>query len=246
MKIVASIHLKVKVILASVLAIIVCVLAVSAHYIFNNPVVDASVATKEDIVVIIDAGHGGIDSGTLSADGTLEKDINLKIALNLNEFLQSMGIKTLLTRDSDVSIHNDSAVTIREKKVSDIHNRLNLVESTDNSVLVSIHQNYFTQSKYNGAQVFYSKNNPNSEIIAQIIQQNIADNLQKDNSREIKQSGSEIYLLHKTTAPAVMVECGFLSNPDESEKLQDEKYQQKIAFLIAISLSDYINTAEEK
>lgn len=245
MKIVASLQLKAKAILAAALALIICVLAIGAHLIFNEPVIDASVSYKEDIVVIIDAGHGGIDGGTQSADGTLEKEINLKIALKLNDFLLNMGIETVLIRDSDISVHDESAVTIREKKVSDIHNRLNVVESTENAVLVSIHQNYFTQPKYSGAQVFYSKNNPDSGVIADIIQRTIADCLQKDNSREIKQSGSEIYLLHNTTAPAVMVECGFLSNPDEAQRLKDEAYQQKIAFLIAISLYEYINTAEE-
>ncbi len=245
MKIVASIHLKAKVILASSLAFIICVLGVSAHLILSESVIDASVSVKEDIVVIIDAGHGGIDGGTQASDGTLEKEINLKIALKLNDILNSMGIKTMLTRDSDKSIHNDGAVTIREKKISDIKNRLQIVESTDNAVLVSIHQNYFTQSKYNGAQVFYSKNNPQSKTIAEIIQRNIADYIQRDNSREIKQSGSEIYLLHNVTAPAVMVECGFLSNTEEANKLKDDNYQQRMAFIIAISILDYINTAEE-
>lgn len=246
MKIVASLHLKAKIVLASALAFIICVLAVSAHFIFNEPVIDASSTNlNKNIIVIIDAGHGGLDGGTQSADGTLEKEINLKIALKLNDFLKSMGIKTILTRDTDISICDDDAVTIREKKISDIHNRLNIVESTENAILVSVHQNYFTQSKYYGAQVFYSKNNSDSKIIADIIQRNIANYLQKDNSREIKQSGSEIYLLHNATAPAVMVECGFLSNPDEAEKLKDETYQQKIAFLISISIFEYINTAEE-
>lgn len=245
MRIVASIQLKAKVILASALAFIICILGISAHFIFNYPVIDASVLVKEDVTVIIDAGHGGIDGGTQAADGTLEKDINLKIALMVNDFLKSMGVKTVLTRDSDTSIHNDGAVTIREKKISDIKNRLNIVESTDNAVLVSIHQNYFTQPKYSGAQVFYSKNNPHSRQIAEIIQRNIADYIQTDNSREIKQSGSEIYLLYNTTAPAVMIECGFLSNPQEADKLKDENYQQKIAFIIAVSIMDYLNTAEE-
>ena len=115
-------------------------LAVSSAMVYLNDNFD-----KEDIVVIIDAGHGGIDGGTQSADGTLEKDINLKIALKLNDLLQNMGVETVLIRDSDISVHDESAVTIREKKVSDIHNRLNVVESTENAVLVSIHQNYFTQ-----------------------------------------------------------------------------------------------------
>ena len=156
-----------------------------------------------------------------------------------------MGYDTVLIRDTDVSIHDESAVTIREKKVSDLKNRLKTVESTNNAVLVSIHQNFYTQSKYSGAQVFYSGNNPESEHLARTIQKNISDYIQTENTREIKKSGSEIYLLKKTTVPAVMVECGFLSNTEEAQRLKNENYQQEIAFIIAISISDYINTAEE-
>lgn len=244
MKIVASLRLKARIILSVTLAAIIGLLAVSSHIIFNRPVTQASINVRKDIVVIIDAGHGGIDGGTSAADGTPEKEINLSVALKVDEFLKSMGIKTVLTRNKDVSIHSENAVTIREKKVSDIKNRLKIVESAENSVLLSIHQNHFTQSKYSGAQVFYSKNNPESKIIADIIQRNIIDFIQPDNSRETKCSGSEIYLLHNVSAPAVMVECGFLSNPDEAEKLKNENYQQNIAFIIALSILEYITSAE--
>ena len=244
MKIVASLKLKVKILLSVTLVAIIAVLSVGSHIIFNRPVTEASVNVRKNIVVIIDAGHGGIDGGTSAADGTSEKEINLKIALKVNDFLKSMGVRTVLTRDRDISIHSKNAVTIREKKISDIKNRLSIVESNENSVLLSIHQNHFSQSKYSGAQVFYSKNNPDSKIIADIIQRNIIDYIQPDNSRETKQSGSDIYLLHNVSAPAVMVECGFLSNPDESEKLQNENYQQNIAFVISLSILEYISSAE--
>lgn len=245
MKIVASLRLKAKILLSVTLVVILSGILICARIVFRDPAIDASGPIKDKPTVIIDAGHGGIDGGTQAADGTLEKEINLAIGLKVNDYLISMGYDTVLIRDTDTSIHDESAVTIREKKVSDLKNRLKIIETTDNAILLSIHQNYFTQSKYSGAQVFYSGNNPESETLARTIQTNIADYIQTDNTREIKKSGSEIYLLNRATVPAVMVECGFLSNPDEARMLKDENYQQEMAFIIAISISDYIKTAEE-
>ncbi len=194
--------------------------------------------------VIIDAGHGGPDGGTSADDGTLEKDLNLQIAKKVNSVLESMGVKTVMIRTEDISVHDNSASTIREKKVSDIKNRLKVINGTEDSVFVSIHQNHFSQSKYNGTQVFYSKNNPHSQLLADSIRQSVISVLQPENSREIKQSGSDIYLLYHAESPSVMVECGFLSNYEESEKLKNENYQQKLAFLISLGIMEFINNTE--
>ena len=156
-----------------------------------------------------------------------------------------MGIKTLMTRNEDVSIHDETAETIRQKKVSDIKNRLKMINETEEAVFVSIHQNHFSNSKYSGTQVFYSKNHPHSQTLANYIRLPIISNLQPENSREIKQSGSEIYLLYHAKNPAVMVECGFLSNENETQKLKNNQYQQKLAFLIALGIVDYLKTTEE-
>ena len=206
--------------------------------------VDVSVSDPKYKTVIIDAGHGGPDGGTNADDGTLEKDLNLQIALKLNDFLKTMGIETVMIRTEDISVHDDDAQTIREKKISDIKNRLSVMNNTDNSVFVSIHQNHFLQSKYSGLQVFYSKNNHESRILADFVRQSVITSLQPDNSREIKESGSDIYLLYHATIPAVMVECGFLSNYDETQNLKDEAYQRKLAFLIALGITDFINNTE--
>ncbi len=195
--------------------------------------------------VIVDAGHGGPDGGTSADDGTLEKELNLQIAQKLNDILISMGVNTVMIRTEDISIHDDTADTIREKKISDIKNRLSIMNNTDDSVFVSIHQNHFSQSKYNGTQVFYSKNNSESLTLADCIRHSVITELQPENSREIKQSGSDIYLLYHAQIPAVMVECGFLSNYEETEKLKDENYQRKLAFLIALGIMDFINKTEE-
>ncbi len=197
-------------------------------------------------VIIIDAGHGGVDGGAVSADGTTEKDLNLDIALKMNDYLQNLGYKTILTRSDDVSIHDSDAGTIRQKKVSDLHNRLDIINSTPDSIFVSVHQNYYTQSKYSGTQVFYSVNNPDSEKLAQSIQTSVVTLLQPDNNRQIKQSGSSIFLLHNATAPSVLVECGFLSNAQETEKLKNEAYRMQMAQAVCKGIINYLNGMESE
>ena len=244
MRIVASARIKIRLVFALILVAIFSVLTAGTKYVIEKSTVNAS-AQSTTFTVIIDAGHGGVDGGTSAQDGTLEKDINLQIAHKLNNILQSFGIETVMTRSEDVSIHDNSAETIRQKKISDLKNRLNIINNTDNAIYVSIHQNHYSDSKYSGAQVFYSKNNPNSELLAQKIRTPIVSYLQKLNTREIKQSGNEIYLLNNAEVPAVMVECGFMSNQNETELLKNEKYQRKLTFTIAVGIIDFINSSEE-
>ncbi len=245
MKIIASKKIKSRLYLLIILISILSGLTVGNQLVNHFTAIDVSSNNFIQKTVIIDAGHGGPDGGTSAADGTLEKDINLQIAIKLNEILDSMGIKTLMTRNEDVSIHDETAETIRQKKVSDIKNRLKMINETEEAVFVSIHQNHFSNSKYSGTQVFYSKNHPHSQTLANYIRLPIISNLQPENSREIKQSGSEIYLLYHAKNPAVMVECGFLSNENETQKLKKNQYQQKLAFLIALGIVDYLKTTEE-
>ena len=191
-------------------------------------------------IIIVDAGHGGEDGGTQSADGVLEKDINLAISLKINDVLSEQGFKTVLVRDGDYLIYDESSSTLREKKVSDIHNRMKIMEEYENCIFLSIHQNYFKQSKYSGAQVFYSKNNPESRLIAAEIQGAIVEDIQSDNTRQIKESTTDVYLLYHAKVPAVMVECGFMSNSEEAAKLSDEEYQQKMAESVVKGLKNYL------
>ncbi len=208
-------------------------------------VVEVTAERPKYKTVIIDAGHGGPDGGTSSQDGTLEKEINLQIAQKVNEFLNAMGVNTVMTRTEDISIHDSSATSIREKKISDIRNRLSLMNSTTDSVFVSIHQNHFSEEKYRGTQVFYSKNHPHSQILADSIRLSVISSLQPENSREIKPSGSDIYLLYHAQIPAVMVECGFLSNYEEAKNLKNEEYQCKLSLMIALGIVDFLNKTEE-
>lgn len=222
-----------------------CAVIISALLIFGIDIVytnaTAEEAKNELPVIIIDAGHGGEDGGAQSSAGILEKDINLSISKKLEALFDSFGFQTVSVRDEDKLIYDSTCGSMREKKVSDIHNRMKLMQAYPNSIFISVHQNHFSESKYYGAQVFYSKNNPESEIVAESIQKSIVDKLQKENERKIKPSGTEIYLLYHATTPAVMVECGFLSNGGEAQLLNDENYQKKIAVAIFGGVTEYLN-----
>ncbi len=195
--------------------------------------------------VIIDAGHGGEDGGAIGVDGIIEKDLNLPIALEVAKLLKKDGINVVLTRDGDYSIHSDEATSIREKKVSDIHNRFAIIEDTDDCIFVSIHMNHYDSQSCSGAQTFYSDNNDESNILAQAIQSSIKKDLQPTNERQIKPATSSIYLLYYAQVPAVLVECGFISNPKESKQLQDEMYQKDMAKSIYKGILDYFGKDSE-
>lgn len=189
--------------------------------------------------IIIDAGHGGEDGGAVGIDGTVEKQLNLEIALKLNDILSVMGYETRMVRTSDISIYNGNPKTLREKKVSDIRNRAAIMEEYENCLYVSIHQNKYEDSSIWGAQTFYSPNDSESKSLAQFIQSTIATELQPNNKRLIKQSGTSIYVLYNATKPAVMVECGFISNSNELLQLKSEEYQSKMAFSIMSGIINY-------
>lgn len=205
-----------------------------------------SVATSNILplepVIIVDAGHGGIDGGAQSSTGISEKDINISISKKIGNLLSLMGYKVIYTRDNDDIPYPESCKTTRQRKVWDIHRRLDIMKENSNCIFLSIHQNHFTQSKYSGAQVFYSHTMPESKSVAECIQQAIVANIQNDNTRQIKQSGSEIYLLYNAVSPAVMVECGFLSNAGEALLLNDDSYQSKMSLSIVQGLTQYLKS----
>ena len=213
-----------------------CVLCVAFLLLFSGCA--AYTATQPHTgVVLIDPGHGGFDGGTVAIDGTNEKHINLSISLMLRDMLAVCGVAVDLTRDTDAALEDASAVSIREKKVSDMRNRLTMYATAD--LVISIHQNHFSVPKYHGTQVFYSDNHPDSRLLATSIRASVIRRLQPENTRELKKASDGIYLLHHTTVPAVLVECGFLSNPDELERLKDVVYQQKTAWTILLGYWDY-------
>lgn len=182
--------------------------------------------------IIIDPGHGDPDGGAVGIDGILEKDINLAISKKLRNFFSAAGYHVIMTREGDSEIYDKDSDTIRKKKVSDLKNRLSIANSHPGVAFLSIHQNIFSSSSSSGAIVFYSPNNDESKRLAEYIQTDIKKMLQPDNNYKVRQVNDDIFLLYNAKSPAVMVECGFLSNPSDCRKLQDETYQNKMAFAI--------------
>jgi len=189
--------------------------------------------------IILDAGHGEPDGGTRGVGGESEKDINLSITLKTAQLLTLYGFDVMLTRPGDDGIYSNNAKTIRQKKVEDMHKRLAIVRDRPNSLFVSIHQNYYEGYSV-GCQIFYSPNNEESKLLAQTVQDTFKNLLQPDNNRKIKASDRSLYLLHNIKSPAIMVECGFLSDVKEARLLNTEDYQRQVAFCITSGLTEYI------
>lgn len=187
--------------------------------------------------VLIDPGHGGFDGGAVAEDGTTEKHLNLAIAQCLRDMLYICGVSVEMTRQTDIGLESSYADSIREKKSSDMQQRLSMYEEAD--LVISIHQNHFSIPKYSGTQVFYSPNHPDSAALAETIRQSVIKYIQPQNTRELKQATDGIYLLYHTDTPTVLVECGFLSNPEEREKLKMPAYQQQMAFSILAGFWNY-------
>lgn len=187
-------------------------------------------------VWIIDAGHGGEDGGAVAADGTKESDLNLAVAERLDALLALLGEETRMTRTEDVSIHDGSASTLRQKKRSDLENRVSLVNSTQGAILVSIHQNSLPTSKQtHGAQVFYGKKE-GSAALAKAVQLALNRTVNIGNEKTEKAMDSSIFLMKNADAPAILIECGFLSNAEEAKLLKGGAYQQKLAVTIAAGI----------
>lgn len=190
--------------------------------------------------VIIDAGHGGEDGGAV-VESVNEKDINLDISLKLENALKVMGYDVIMIRSEDKLIYNpQKCKTMRQKKSSDIHKRTEIVNNQKNAILISVHQNKYPSPSSKGTQVFYSPNNSESEMLAQSIQSSVCQMLQNKNTRMIKKSGSNIYLLYNAKIPAVMVECGFMSNPAERKLLLNDEYQDQMVYCILCGILNYI------
>ncbi|MCL2107586.1 MAG: N-acetylmuramoyl-L-alanine amidase [Oscillospiraceae bacterium] len=221
-------------------AVVFFALALAVALFFTRRAVStAATQTGTATKVLIDAGHGGEDGGAVGVEGLVEKDINLPVALKLESFMRALGFQTEMTRREDKAIYDGGAETLREKKVSDIRNRFAMMEKLGpNGLFLSIHQNKFGE-RNRGTQVFYSKNDPRSRILAERIQSGVVGMLQPDNQRQVKPSGTEIYLLYHAEIPAVLVECGFISNYEEAMQLKRDEYQNQMAFAIACGVIDY-------
>ena len=195
-----------------------------------------------DKLFIIDAGHGGEDGGAVAFDSTEEKAINLEISRKLSLLFDIFGINHISIRTEDISVGDTSLETIRKRKVSDIMRRYEIINSYENSVLISIHQNMFSVEKYSGTQVFYAPEDEDSARLAQIIQNTVRENLQQDNNRKIKAADKSIYLLYNAKRPSVLIECGFLSNMNELDLLKNDSYQLKLAYFLSKAITEFLIT----
>lgn len=223
------------------LFLIMMVCAVSVYfYVGDDVAVAVSLGQKQQKTVIIDPGHGGFDGGAVASDGTVEKEINLNISLTVAKLLKQNGVCVIMTREKDVSTEDTESSEIASKKRSDLKNRLELMKDYPDSVFVSIHLNKFTTSSAFGSQVFYS-DNEDAKMLGDTIQRSIVNLVQHDNMRVNKKATSSTYLLYNATVPAVLVECGFLSNAGELALLKQEDYQQKIAFSIYCGIMEYFS-----
>lgn len=200
-------------------------------------VLKENAGVSREHTVIIDAGHGGIDGGATSCTGVLESAVNLEIALRLDDLMHFLGYKTVMIRTTDRSVYT-SGTTIAAQKVSDLRERVRIVNEAPGGVLISIHQNTFSDSRYGGAQVFYSENE-NSKLLATALQKKWVSVLNPDSRRTAKK-GEGIYLLQHISQVGVLVECGFLSNPKEEAMLRSADYQKKMCCVIAATVSGFL------
>ena len=201
---------------------------------------NASVKAKNDeFVVVLDCGHGGPDGGAVAADGTVEKDINLRLGFQLRELLTSFGYKVVMTRDKDEFICDDHNASLREQNISDLHNRLDIAESYPNSIFISLHMNKFSEEDSWGSQLFYSPNDKRSGELAGMIQKRLLADTQKGNERALKEMDESVYIIYNATHPALLLECGFLSNIKERENFKDNEYRSKFVFDIFEGIIDF-------
>ena len=201
-------------------------------------VVSENLSGERRHCIIIDPGHGGEDGGAVSYTGEPESHYNLEISYILKDLLNFLGYSTKMLRTENISIYS-SGTTLAQKKISDLKERVRIANETGNAIFLSIHQNHFSDNRYSGAQVFYAAFD-GSKALAETIQDSFTSALNTRNKRQIKK-GSGIYLMEHIQCPGVLVECGFLSNPEENAKLKNPEYQKQLCSIIATSLSRYIS-----
>ncbi|MGM9636568.1 MAG: N-acetylmuramoyl-L-alanine amidase [Eubacteriales bacterium] len=237
----------VKSLVSALLAAIAICLATAVLLVWILPLFGSILADNRETVkpvetkktIILDPGHGGEDSGAVGVNGSYEKDLNLSLALIMRDLLTLAGYTVVMTRETDELLY-DPDVNLT-KKSQDLKNRLNFENLYPDAVFVSIHMNKFPIEKYNGLQVYYSPNNDQSRELATVIQSDVRELLQTDNKREIKPATSSIYILDKIRIPAVLVECGFLSNALEEALLRDEGYRKQLAMVLCVAIRNFLN-----
>lgn len=193
--------------------------------------------TKLLATVVLDAGHGGMDPGKVGVAGTLEKELNLEFVYRVKRLLEQNNVRVVLTRESDAGLYTEAD---SNKKSADMRKRIEIIEKEAPALVVSIHQNSYTSPSCKGAQVFYYEGSENGKALAELLQNVIKETLADGNTREAK-ANSSYYMLKKSAYTSVIVECGFLSNPEEEALLLNEEYQEKMAWAIHLGILQYLN-----
>lgn len=224
----------------AVMAMVICISVFT--FVFQVAKTDETIPTMAlpvtNKVIIVDAGHGSPDEGAQSNNGTTEAQINLNIALKLQNLLEQSGATVILTRSDENAIYDASSETIKQKKVSDIHNRVKIGNSSSADIFVSIHLNKIPEQQYDGWQCFFQTNNEQSKTLAKSIQTNLNESIQKENHRQAM-SLNTVYIMKHVEIPTTIVECGFLSNPEEEKRLLQDSYQLRLAWGIYNGIIDY-------
>lgn len=205
--------------------------------------VPVSAAAAGFPTVVIDAGHGGMDGGAVGISGALERDINLAVAQKTELLLALLGVPTVMTRTTDADIAPGGPyASIRARKAADMHERRAIVDAQPSAILLSVHMNNFGQSRYSGAQVFYNQTD-GAQALAEVLQRNLIDAADPANTRVVMPVSPNLYLYRSVSCPAVLVECGFLSNAAEEAKLKTDAYQTKLGLCLAVSVFQHILSA---
>ena len=221
-------------------AIVVIIVAAILVFVGIKKYDNRQTFADSDLKIVLDAGHGEPDGGAVGVNGTLEKDVNLAIVQKLQEILEGKGVEVILTREGDYGLQDENANTIRKMKVSDMNKRRSIIKESGADLFISIHMNSFGDSKVHGLHIFYDKSHPDVEETAEKIQENIGA-VTGAQTHTVKTADERLFLMKNPPIPAILVECGFLSNPEEEKKLSDEEYQAKIAWAIASALENYTN-----
>lgn len=219
-------------------ALVVCLLSAMVIVSREVPVfANLTDRVRQKPCVVVDAGHGGDDPGKIGVGGVLEKDINLSIARRVRDYLEQQDITVVMTREKDEMLSGEG----NGKKTADMKRRVEIINEAKADLTVSIHQNSYPSAKVHGAQVFYYKDSEQGKRLAALLQDSLREKVDPDNHRQIKEN-TNYYLLKKTTLPIAIVECGFLSSPEEAEMLTQEEYQDRIAWAVCLGILQYLNS----
>ena len=226
-----------------IISMFIFIYAITAYNVSNNSkkeikAIETVALPVDSKVIIIDAGHGAPDEGAESSNGITEAESNLKIALKLQNLLEQSGATVILTRSDENAIYDIDSTTLKEKKISDIHNRVKIGNESSADIFVSIHLNKIPQEQYWGWQTFYKQESEEGQKLATSIQNSLNESIQKDNKR-VPMKIDNVYIIKHVEIPTTIVECGFLSNPEEEQLLLTDDYQNKLAWGIYTGIMDY-------